>query len=110
MKRAASPADVFRALGDEHRLRILDFIARGDPRCCSTSHGICGCDVKNAIGLAQATVSHHLKILLEAQLISAEKHGRWVRYQLTVSGANIAQTMLEGLYGASPNTPEAPRD
>jgi ArsR family transcriptional regulator, arsenate/arsenite/antimonite-responsive transcriptional repressor len=99
MKRAAAPADVFRALGDEHRLRILDFIARGEARHLSTSHGICGCDVKNAIGLAQATVSHHLKILLEAQLIGAEKHGRWVRYQLTVTGANIAQTRLEGLYG-----------
>jgi len=85
------PIEVFKALGDEHRLKILHFLATGDPACCSTGQGICGCDVQDATGLAQATVSHHMKVLTQAGLVRGEKRGRWVYYRLSPEGFEVAR-------------------
>jgi ArsR family transcriptional regulator, arsenate/arsenite/antimonite-responsive transcriptional repressor len=90
-----NPAELFKALGDEHRLKILNFITTANPACCSTRRGICACDVIEATGLAQATVSHHMKILTKARLITAEKRGRWVYYNLNQEGFRQAQALLQ---------------
>ncbi len=90
-----NPAELFKALGDEQRLNILNFVATADPACCSTGRGICACDIIETTGLAQATVSHHMKILAEAQLITAEKRGRWVYYNLNQEGFRQAQALLQ---------------
>jgi ArsR family transcriptional regulator, arsenate/arsenite/antimonite-responsive transcriptional repressor len=89
-------AEVFKALGDEHRLKMLEFIVRNDPNCCSTPNGICGCDLQAISGLAQATVSHHLKILSDAGLITGTKRGRWVYYHISEAGLAVARSALEG--------------
>jgi ArsR family transcriptional regulator, arsenate/arsenite/antimonite-responsive transcriptional repressor len=86
-------ADLFKALGDEQRLKILDYLASGAP-CCGPGDGICACDVQEFAGLAQATVSHHMKILVQADLVSAEKRGKWVYYSLEPEGFKIAQEAL----------------
>jgi ArsR family transcriptional regulator len=90
----AKPADLFKALGDEHRLKILRFIATGNPACCATGDGICACDLIDEVGLAQATVSHHMKILADAQLVRGEKRGRWVYYSLNQEGFRHALSFL----------------
>jgi ArsR family transcriptional regulator, arsenate/arsenite/antimonite-responsive transcriptional repressor len=61
-----------RALGDATRLRLLRLVARGEISCQ---------DLTDRVGLAQATVSHHLKVLSEAGLVSARKEGpfHWYR-------------------------------
>jgi ArsR family transcriptional regulator, arsenate/arsenite/antimonite-responsive transcriptional repressor len=110
-----NPTEIFRALGDEHRWKILEFIARGDVACCINPEGVCGCDVQNVLGLAQATVSHHLKILVDAHLISSEKRGRWVYYRIEAHGAQVARHALETLHATSsttqrPRSPSAPPD
>ncbi|MDQ3396776.1 MAG: metalloregulator ArsR/SmtB family transcription factor [Deinococcota bacterium] len=89
------PAALFKALSVEHRLKILHFIATGDPACCSTGKGICACDVIEEVGLAQATVSHHMKILVDAGLVHGEKRGRWVYYSLNDEGFRQAQAFLQ---------------
>lgn len=77
--------EIFKALADEARLKILEALRR--PGCCSCtavpSHepGMCVCDVVEAIGLSQPTVSHHLAILERAELIESKKIGRWMYYR-----------------------------
>ena len=71
---------LFKALADPGRLRILSLItARADASACV-------CELIEPLGLSQATVSHHLKVLREAGLIAGERRGTWVHYSL-VPGA-----------------------
>ena len=76
------PDLIFKALGDPTRLRILQAISRPQETCCSTADQVCACDLEPLLGLAQPTISHHMKILTEAGLIQARKSGRWVSYRL----------------------------
>jgi ArsR family transcriptional regulator len=71
-----------KALADPARLRILEFLRAPDGSCCARSDGVCGCDFEELLGLSQPTVSHHLKILVQAGLLSARKRGRWMYYEL----------------------------
>ncbi|MFB6876439.1 ArsR/SmtB family transcription factor [Streptomyces sp. NPDC056323] len=74
--RAAELAKVFKALGDPVRLRLLSMIA-------SRNGGeICVCDLTPAFDLSQPTISHHLKLLKQAGLITSERRGTWVYYRL----------------------------
>lgn len=72
----ATPRDtarVARALGDATRLRVLGLLARGEVSCQALTR---------KLGLAQATVSHHLKVLSDAGLVSARKEGSFHWYRL----------------------------
>lgn len=79
----------FKALADPNRLRILSIISG------SNATETCVCDLSAPLGLGQPTVSHHLKILVEAGLLHREKRGVWAYYSL-VPGAleDLAATML----------------
>jgi ArsR family transcriptional regulator len=76
------PVSAFKALSDPARLRILDFLWRPDAACCSLEDKVCACDVESLLGLSQPAVSHHMKILVQAGLITAGKEGRWVYYRI----------------------------
>ena len=67
---------LFKALGDRHRLRILNVLlqAEGD--------AVCVCEFQPTLGIAQPTVSHHLKQLVEAGLLEREKRGTFAYYWL----------------------------
>lgn len=71
-----------KALGDPVRLRILEFLQHPDPSCCNREDSVCACDIEGKLGLAQPTISHHMKILVDAGLVTAEKRGRWMFYEL----------------------------
>jgi len=74
-KEAGATAALFRALGDPARVRIVNVLA--------TAGGeVCGCDLTDGLGLAQPTVSHHLKKLHEAGLLEREQRGKWAYYSL----------------------------
>jgi len=64
------------ALADAVRLQMLSIIAS------SGSGEVCACDFVGPIGKSQPTVSHHLKVLNEAGLITGDKRGRWIWYRL----------------------------
>jgi ArsR family transcriptional regulator, arsenate/arsenite/antimonite-responsive transcriptional repressor len=75
---AEATAAIFRALGDPARVRIVNVLA--------TAGGeVCGCDLTEALDLAQPTVSHHLKKLHDAGLLDREQRGRWAYYSLNRS-------------------------
>lgn len=72
---AEATAALFRALGDPARVRIVN--------CLATSEvPVCACDLIEPVGLAQPTVSHHLKKLVEAGLLEREQRGRWAYFTL----------------------------
>ncbi len=65
--------DIFKALSDETRLRILKLLERDE---------LCVCDIVAALGMSQPKVSFHLNVLKEAGLIKDRKEGRWIHYRL----------------------------
>ncbi len=73
---------IFKALGDPARIRILEFLRAPGAGCCTFAGQICACDIERELGLSQATISHHMKLLIEAGLVSATKRGRWMHYTL----------------------------
>ena len=71
---AAELATGFGALADPVRLHLLSLIT------ASGTLGACVCDLIEPSGRSQPTVSHHLKILREAGLVTTEKRGKWAWY------------------------------
>jgi ArsR family transcriptional regulator len=69
-------ARMFRALGDRHRVRLLSLIAAAD------GGEACICDLTTPVGLSQSTVSHHMKQLAEAGLVTREQRGKWAYYRV----------------------------
>jgi len=73
----SADAVLFKALADPHRLTILATLARAE-------HAVCVCDFTDGLPLEQPTVSHHLKLLRDADLVTSERRGTWVYYRLAV--------------------------
>jgi len=73
---ATALAAAFKAVADPARLRLLSFIA-GQPEAEA-----CVCHLVEPLGLAQPTVSHHLKVLTAAGLVTRERRGTWMFYRL----------------------------
>jgi ArsR family transcriptional regulator, arsenate/arsenite/antimonite-responsive transcriptional repressor len=72
---AEADARVFKALADPARVKIVNLLAtRDDP--------VCACEFIPALGLTQATVSHHLKKLTDAGLLEREQRGKWAYFSL----------------------------
>jgi ArsR family transcriptional regulator len=71
---AMALAEAFRALGDPVRLRILNLLAT------APDGPVCACDLVEPVGKSQPTVSHHLRVLREAGLVTGERRGTWVYY------------------------------
>jgi ArsR family transcriptional regulator len=72
---AVATAELFKALADPARVRIVNVLATADGP-------VCGCELIEPLGLAQPTVSHHLTKLLEAGLLEREQRGRWAYFSL----------------------------
>jgi len=64
------------------RARAVAFLADPIQSCCSREDGVCACDLETFLEVGQPTVSHHMKLLVDAGLVHAEKRGRWVYYEL----------------------------
>ena len=73
---SAGLAQVFKALGDPVRLRLVSLIG------AHQGGEACVCDLTDAFDLTQPTISHHLKVLREAGIITSERRGTWVYYRL----------------------------
>ncbi len=78
---------VMKALSDPSRVKIIKALQY---------RSLCVCELKEALGLAQSTVSKHLKVLEEADLVSFEKDGLWVNFRINIRPDNhYARAMLE---------------
>lgn len=80
-------ARTFKALGDPTRVRLVSLIA------AHADGEACVCDLIDPVGLSQPTVSHHLKQLVDAGLITRDQRGRWAYYR-------VVDSALEALAGA----------
>src|SRR2546423_15502856 len=81
---------LFRALGDPTRLEIFRLIA-------ARSAPICVCDVVERFPLSQPTISHHLKVLREAGLVTVSRRGVWAYYAADPRGLADLRESLEEL-------------
>ena len=72
---AAATAELFKALADPARVRIVNTLA-------IATEPVCACEFEPALGLAQPTVSHHLRRLTEAGLLAREQRGKWAYFSL----------------------------
>lgn len=86
----ANEASLFKALADPARLTILATLARA-------ADEVCVCDFTSGIGLNQSTVSHHLKILKDADLVTVVRRGTWGYYSLHPDAAVRLERTLEGV-------------
>lgn len=73
-------ARTLKAIADPARLRLISMVAAHDDA------EACVCDLTEPLGLSQPTVSHHLKVLVDAGILSRDKRGTWAYYRL-VPGA-----------------------
>jgi ArsR family transcriptional regulator, arsenate/arsenite/antimonite-responsive transcriptional repressor len=75
VKEAEATASLFKALGDPHRVRVVNLLAvSGEP--------VCICDLTEFLGLSQPTVSFHMKKLVDAGLLDRDQRGVWAYYSL----------------------------
>lgn len=82
-KQLASLADQYKALGDETRLGLMLTVA------ASEGSEACVCDLTPSTGLAQSTVSHHLKLLVDAGLLDRTQRGKWAYFSLTPAAKKL---------------------
>lgn len=83
---AEASAALFKALADPARVKIVNMLATSD-------EPVCACEFIPSLGLAQATVSHHLKKLTDAGLLDREQRGKWAYFSIRPE----ASTRLAGL-------------
>ena len=95
---AERTARTLKALADPARLRLLSIIAAHD------GGEACVCDLVDPVGLSQPTVSHHLKVLTEAGVVTREKRGVWAYYTLVPDAVDGLLTHLGHLLAAHPST------
>ena len=80
---------VFKALADRHRVRILNrLLAAG-------GEAVCVCDFEELLGLKQSTVSYHLKQLLTAGIVEREKRGSYAYFSLSRGAIERVRDLLE---------------
>lgn len=85
---AATLARTLKALADPARLRLLSLVASHE------GGEACVCDLTEPLGLSQPTVSHHLKVLVDAGLLTREKRGVWAFYAVVTEAMNAVAAVL----------------
>ena len=66
-------AKICKALGDENRVKIIQLLTKGE---------LCACKLLEEFNIGQSTLSHHMKILTDCNLVSFRKDGKWVYYSI----------------------------
>lgn len=67
---------ICKALSDANRLRIIEMLTSGEK---------CGCDLLEELHVTQPTLSHHMKVLENCNLVSSRKEGKWMHYSINCS-------------------------
>ena len=66
---------LFKALSDETRLKIINMLSCGE---------MCACDILEFFNITQPTLSYHMKILTDCEIVNARKDGSWMKYSLNI--------------------------
>jgi len=75
LEEAGATASLFKALADPTRVRIVNLLAR-------SSEPVCLCDINSGFDISQPTLSHHLKKLVTAGLLTRDQRGTWAFYSI----------------------------
>ncbi len=78
-------AKIFKAFCDANRLAILDILQNGEK---------CACELLEALSIGQSTLSHHMKILCDANIVLTQKVGKSAFYRLNAQGLSSAVEIL----------------
>lgn len=79
---------IFKALCDENRIRIMQLLQSGEK---------CACALLDDLRITQPTLSHHMKILCDSDLVVGRKEGKWTHYSISPAGAAAAIKCLQEL-------------
>lgn len=82
------PAMIFKALGDENRVRVLVLLRDGEK---------CACRLLEELNISQPTLSHHMKILCDAGIVNGRKEGKWMYYSICCENIRLIREQLQGL-------------
>lgn len=85
-------AKLFKVLSDPNRLSIMDMLSCGE---------MCACDILEKFSFTQPTLSHHMKMLCDAELVKSRREGKWTNYSL--NDENIKE-LQEFFYGVTSDT------
>ena len=78
----------FKALADPTRLEIVDMLSRGE---------LCACKILERFNITQPTLSHHMKILCDSELVTGRKEGKWTYYSLDNNNVNQFKEYLSAV-------------
>jgi ArsR family transcriptional regulator, arsenate/arsenite/antimonite-responsive transcriptional repressor len=81
-------AKLLKAVADPTRLRLLSIVAAHD------GGEACVCDLTEPVGLTQGTVSHHMKVLVDAGILTREQRGKWAYYALVPDALNSLAAVI----------------
>lgn len=79
-------AALFKALGDENRIKILYLLSEGEK---------CACKLLETLSVTQPTLSHHMKILCDSGIVNGRKEGKWMHYSISSEGIAYAKQCLD---------------
>ncbi len=79
-------AVIFKAFCDENRIRIIKLLRSGEK---------CACKLLEEINVTQPTLSHHMKILCDAEIVIGRKEGKWTHYSISEKGVEQAKECLQ---------------
>jgi ArsR family transcriptional regulator len=85
---AAELARILKALAEPTRLRLVSMVAAHD------GGEACVCDLTDPLGLTQPTISHHLRVLVDAGILTRDKRGKWAYYALVPSALDALSAIL----------------
>jgi len=80
---------IMKAIADPNRLQILDMISTGEK---------CACDILDDFQFTQPTLSHHMKVLIEAGIVTARKEGKWHYYSLIIENVEEFQKLTNQIF------------
>lgn len=72
---------MFKALCDENRIKILQLLLDGEK---------CACKLLEEMNITQPTLSHHMKILVDSDIVNGRKEGKWMHYSISETGIDKA--------------------
>lgn len=79
----------FKALSDDNRLKIIEVLRQ--------SGDSCACYLLEQLQISQSTLSHHMKVLTEAEIVKARKEGQWMHYVLDKNTLEKLNAFLLGV-------------
>lgn len=90
---------IFKAFCDENRIRILKLLCSGEK---------CACKLLDELSISQPTLSHHMKILCDSEIVLGRKEGKWMHYSISCEGVKAAQDCLAALTTVNPTCENEP--